>query len=35
MDDGENIDPTAENVLDGLRWLVDGAQASFEKVRLP
>ena len=28
MDDGENIDPTAENVLDGLRWLVDGAQAG-------
>lgn len=28
MDDGENIDPTAENVLDGLRWLVDGAEAG-------
>jgi len=28
MDDGENEDPTHENVINGLRWLVDGAQAG-------
>ena len=28
MDDGEHDEPTARNILEGIGWLVEGAQAG-------
>ena len=27
MDDGQHEDPSKDNIMNGIRWLVDGAQA--------